>query len=396
VEAQAAITLLQMSQDRQQKSATSTERKDRIVDHLFQNRRETFVKLNLYRGLLDTFQGFVKTFQTEKPLIHTLHEQMVVITRELLGMFIKPEHIPNSITDLLKLDVTDRNIQKPDRDLGVGKYAFTDLNKARLDKRCKYWTAQLYTDLRTGYIMAAKKMLSLPLGNKTLRRLAALDPKLANHSQTSASLKWLCQSLPNMFNDMEAGKLAVEVDRYCVSQQVKELASEYNDDRIDTGYWGKVFGLKISSEVCFPTLKKLISALLTVFSGPLIESTFNIMDDIVEKDRTALTVANYEAVAIIKTALRMKKTTSTKMTVSRNLIKSCINAYANYQHYLKQKKELEEEKRAQKLNTSIHLLKIEKTKRISKLVRLKNKIVNRKRKQNDSGQGQRFKRIKML
>ncbi|KAH3697421.1 hypothetical protein DPMN_084922 [Dreissena polymorpha] len=120
------------------------------------------------------------------------------------------------------------------------------------------------------------------------------------------------------------------------------------------------------------------------------------MDDIVEKDRTALTVANYEAVAIIKTALRMKKTTSTKMTVSRNLIKSCINAYANYQHYLKQKKELEEEKRAQKLNTSIHLLKIEKTKRISKLVRLKNKIVNRKRKQNDSGQGQRFKRIKML
>ncbi|KAH3831153.1 hypothetical protein DPMN_104415 [Dreissena polymorpha] len=101
---------------------------------------------------------------------------MFDITRDLLGMFILPEHIPNSITDLLKLDVTDRNIQKLDRDLGVGKYAFTDLNKARLDKRCKYWTAKLYTDLRTGFIMAAKKMLSPPLGNITLRRPAALDP----------------------------------------------------------------------------------------------------------------------------------------------------------------------------------------------------------------------------
>ncbi|KAH3710984.1 hypothetical protein DPMN_070482 [Dreissena polymorpha] len=72
--------------------------------------------------------------------------------------------------------------------------------------------------------MAAKKMPSLPLGNKTLRRLAALDPKLANHSQTSASLKWLCQSLPNMFNDMVAGEFAVEVDRNCVSQQVARIS----------------------------------------------------------------------------------------------------------------------------------------------------------------------------
>ncbi|KAH3710983.1 hypothetical protein DPMN_070481 [Dreissena polymorpha] len=59
---------------------------------------------------------------------------MVDITRDLLG----PEHIPNSITDVLKLDVTDRNIHKLDRDLGVGTYAFTDLNKAHLDKPCKY------------------------------------------------------------------------------------------------------------------------------------------------------------------------------------------------------------------------------------------------------------------
>ena len=50
----------------------------------------------------------------------------------------------------------------------------------------------------------------------------------------------------------------------------------------------------------------LISALMSIFSGPLIESTFNIMDDIVEKDRNKLTVENYEAVTIVKTSLKRK------------------------------------------------------------------------------------------
>ena len=51
-------------------------------------------------------------------------------------------------------------------------------------------------------------------------------------------------------------------------------------------------------------LKKyaLISTLMSIFSGPLIESTFNIMDDIVEKECSKLTVENYEAVAIVKTS----------------------------------------------------------------------------------------------
>ena len=55
-------------------------------------------------------------------------------------------------------------------------------------------------------------------------------------------------------------------------------------------------------------LKKyaLISALMSIFNGPLIESTFNIMDDIVEQNCSKLTVENYETVAIVKTSLKRK------------------------------------------------------------------------------------------
>ena len=49
-EAQAAISLLQMSQEDQQKSATSHDRKDRILSQLFENRDETLTRSNLFRG----------------------------------------------------------------------------------------------------------------------------------------------------------------------------------------------------------------------------------------------------------------------------------------------------------------------------------------------------------
>ena len=99
-----------MAQEKQQKSDTSSDRKDRILNSLFLRRVETETKLNLFRGLLETFTRYVKVFQSESPLIHTLHSRMVDLTREFLGMFLKPENIPERPSQLVKLDIEDRNI----------------------------------------------------------------------------------------------------------------------------------------------------------------------------------------------------------------------------------------------------------------------------------------------
>jgi hypothetical protein len=64
---------------------------------------------------------------------------MYDVTTELFSFFKKPEYIPNSsVRKLLKVDVTDREIQKSDKDLNVGKYGYADLNKARMDKTCNH------------------------------------------------------------------------------------------------------------------------------------------------------------------------------------------------------------------------------------------------------------------
>ncbi|KAH3845512.1 hypothetical protein DPMN_087793 [Dreissena polymorpha] len=48
---------------------------------------------------------------------------MMDVTKEFLSLFINPENIPDRFKDLVQLDVTDRSLQKPDKDLALGKYA---------------------------------------------------------------------------------------------------------------------------------------------------------------------------------------------------------------------------------------------------------------------------------
>jgi hypothetical protein len=132
------------------------------------------------------------------------------------------------------------------------------------------------------------------------------------------------------------------------------------------------------------------------------ESSFNIMDDIIEKDRTKLAVANYEAVAIIKTALRKKKVKSTDMKVPTAMKRHCINAYATYKTSVQQAKEEKQRKHEKQLETSVKLLKLERAKRVAKLVKLKNKLAGKekqpknKRSASALENGRKWKRIKIM
>jgi len=88
----------------------------------------------------------------------------------------------------------------------------------------------------------------------------------------------------------------------------KKFSREFKEvERVDVHFWIKVFKLKTLYRQRYPLLTKLVSTLLTIVSGPLIESTFNIMDEIVEIGRTKLTIENYEAVAIVKTTLNKSR-----------------------------------------------------------------------------------------
>ena len=140
---------------------------------------------------------------------------------------------------------------------------------------------------------------------------------------------------------------------------------------MDTKYWAEVFKLKTFSEPRYPMIQRLVGSLLSIFSGPLVESSFNIMDDIVEKDRARMSVVNYEAVAIIKTVLRKKGVKAHKMPVTADMKRSCITAYSSYQKYLEKKKAEEIRRKEERLSVSVNKLKLERAKKLAKLVKLK-------------------------
>lgn len=89
----------------------------------------------------------------------------------------------------------------------------------------------------------------------------------------------------NTFSKEERGQVSMEVSRYNVDAQVMLLANAYTEElRKDSGYWTKVLAFQDGKEDRYPSLKKLVTSMITVFSGPLTEATFNIMDDVVEND----------------------------------------------------------------------------------------------------------------
>ena len=81
--------------------------------------------------------------------------------------------------------------------------------------------------------------------------------------------------------------------------------------------------MQVNGQQKYPLLSKLVKALLTIFSGPLVESSFNIMDDVITDDRTSLKVGHYEGLVTIKSWLRASKSTATNMKVSLEM-KKCV------------------------------------------------------------------------
>ncbi|KAH3845631.1 hypothetical protein DPMN_087913 [Dreissena polymorpha] len=203
------------------------------------------------------------------------------------------------------------------------------------------------------------------------------------HSQASTAFKFLASKLPNVITPEEEGQLNMELNAFSVDRQVKDL-SEAEQKKVDTDFWAKVFCLKTFSEQRYPTLSKLAQSLLSIFSGPLVEGTFNIMGDIIEEDRAKMCIENYEAVAIVKTAMKSSNVNASTLKVTNAMKMNCIKAYSNYQKFLKQTKVEIEDKKKIILSESIGKLKLEKAKRLAKLTRLKNRIVNKVARQKET------------
>ena len=82
----------------------------------------TEVSLFFRQSLLPVFNHANKFLQREEPLIHTLHQQLYSLLKKVLGKFVKPSVLVESIQkeSLLPLNFHDPSIQVNDCDLVIG------------------------------------------------------------------------------------------------------------------------------------------------------------------------------------------------------------------------------------------------------------------------------------
>lgn len=329
-------------QRKQAKTDANNDRKSRILNALFDHKNKTLLLLNLYKGITEKFVYFSKKYQSSKPQMHDLHCDLFSLTKEFLAGFIMPDVIPEcSVKHLKDLDLDDRSHQLKDRELGTGKYCLPLLQLCLKDREKNFWLKEFFCALRQAYIIAAKDLMKLPLGNETLTHLSYLSPGLQRNTKTVAALSGLARKLPKILTPTEQGMLDEEARAYTVDDVLSVMAVNEEDShfRLDKDWWVHVMSRKTCGQLKYPVLSKMVKALLSVFTGPIVESSFNIMGDILEEDRTRLTTYNYESLAMIKSSLSAKGERAVTADISQKMKHDVCYSYSKYQKFLQQAKD---------------------------------------------------------
>ena len=132
--------------------------------------------------------------------------------------------------------------------------------------------------------------------NEFLKSVSAIDPQLIR-SPNSLVLKRLL-NLPSCINVLSNDQEEV------YEKEVRKLLSSSNlpeSGDLECLVWWKL--IKHS----YPCLFKVVTAALSVFHGPRVESSFNVMGDVMDKKSSQMNMETYSSFQDVKYGLKARK-----------------------------------------------------------------------------------------
>ena len=164
------------------------ERKERIYKKLFFTKRKTRLQMSLFTAALLTMKRYVKVFQQNEPAIYRIYPEQLNVFREFLVDFIKPEVITENkrVSQLKKVDFKSRKNQLPQSLISIGSVTYKIVKNSKKDLTINEFlqnAMKTYADCAT--YMAEK----LPLENKFLKDVTAIDPKEITSCKSSINTK---------------------------------------------------------------------------------------------------------------------------------------------------------------------------------------------------------------
>lgn len=303
------------------------ERKARILKSLFYDRDNTLMQLKFFSSVLPLFKEFVLLFQRQDPQIHILHERQVALFREFLVFFLQPERMrshgkPLSVKELLQLQIEDKSEHLPSDLIFVGKAS------AILHKKDTSDQASFRATCKEAFIAGAQALQEkLPLANGFLRAANGLNPALDSNSALRKMLT-LPSFVPGVFCKDGLDETSTEDAEATYDKEVRKFVHECqssppaDNQRIDE-WWANIFN---ANPKAFPHLQQVVKAVLCCFHGPVVESTFNLMGDVLDERSGRMAMETVSAFQTVKYSIKASGKSSLQLFRRNDVKRDPVNA----------------------------------------------------------------------
>ena len=314
-------------------------RKKRIYQKLFFFREKTRIMMKIYGSVLPMLKKYVMLFQTSQPLIHKLNDKQQELLLDFLSCFIRPEVLKDiTSASLVTLNLDDTSNHLPDKNVHLVSSITKGLPSDLANR--------LIGQLKEAYIKCGKKLQTkMPVNNRLLKCISAIDPMSIGHTITLQHLMRLPELVNNVFVD-EDQITQYENEVRKIQRQAQLIPKE--EIRADT-FWAN---LRKGGD--YPNLSKMALALLSCFHGPEVESSFSVMGTVLDKTKGQMYVSTFSSVQTIKYHLKSEKKTACSYfkrkdhlhdPVNLRLCKNMKHAYKEYQQEKDREKEAMEKRR---------------------------------------------------
>ncbi|XP_077425728.1 uncharacterized protein LOC144054307 [Vanacampus margaritifer] len=280
-EVKAKLKYIQSALGQKNMTEEGRKRKQRIYEKIFFTRLYTLLTLNLYTAVLPLLKNYVITFETKTPMIHKLNDKQVAFFKKFLSCFLKPESLQGR--KLTEIELNNKANQLREKDIfygGVTSKLMDSSNKSSIVFKFKAKAKAAY--LACGLYLQKK----LPMNSKLLKAASAIDPLARGHSSTLNQLKKLSSLVTNVLDESELGNYDLEVREYQLDSELPTpLDSEGKAIALDR-WWAQVFAVGR-----YPTLAKMVKALMSCFHGPQVEGAFSVMGDVLNPKACRMDIA---------------------------------------------------------------------------------------------------------
>jgi hypothetical protein len=167
--------------------------------------------LHFYTSVFPILKEYVLMFQTKQPMVHRLFDKQLELFKVFLTYFLRPEVFTRSGKQMKTVEIEEKNFLTKD-DMFLGRKTRKLISS--MPKKDSI-TESFLENVVSGYKLCGIYLQNkLPLDNKVLKSLSALDSEARQHSAFRKALKKLGDIVPASLTEEEEDNLEAEIHSY--------------------------------------------------------------------------------------------------------------------------------------------------------------------------------------